>query len=386
MSKRVIIVGAGIGGATLAIALIKQGFNVKLFEQAAALQELGAGLTLPGSAMKIYDALGLWDKVRDICVRVGGIPHYHYKTGEFLSGVPDHDWTKKPNVTSQSGQTHRALLHGLLIETIMSLDPEALVTGHRLRRVEQGADGVTAIFENGQVARGDLLVGCDGIRSTTYQLMFGESRLKFTGVIALRFLVRADLVREHLSKGRAANFIGPMRGLLRYGVRGGEVINAVALTKTDDWQGEGWSSPSSREELLHLFEDWHPDVVGLIEAAPPDGFYKWALFDRDPLTTWSSGRITLLGDAAHPMLPYLGQGATQAIGDAMMLSRALAAFENVDEALQCYETHRVEQVSKIVLESRSRSELLNQVDPYKYSGMNIKSVTDAGYDAVTMPL
>ena len=164
------------------------------------------------------------------------------------------------------------------------------------------------------------------------------------------------------------------------------MINAVALTKTDDWQGEGWSSPSSREELLHLFEDWHPDVVGLIEAAPPDGFYKWALFDRDPLTTWSSGRITLLGDAAHPMLPYLGQGATQAIGDAMMLSRALAAFENVDEALQCYETHRVEQVSKIVLESRSRSELLNQVDPYKYSGMNIKSVTDAGYDAVTMPL
>lgn len=303
MGKTVLVIGCGLGGATLAIGLIQRGFTVRIFEQAAAIQELGAGLTLPVSAMRAYAALGIWDRVRDITVRQSGMTYVHYRTGEILTGQPDYDWTHKPDSVEQSGHTHRALLHALLVDTIRALDPDALATGHRLRTFTQDDRGVRAEFENGEAADGDILVGCDGLHSVAHRTMFGEAKPGFTGVVAIRATVPANDVRPYLTGGRATNFIGPMRGFLRYGVKDGTMINCVALSKDDRWQVEGWDNRSSREELLELYGDWHPNVVGIINGAPADGIFKWALHDRLPLSVWSLGRATLLGDAAHPMLP-----------------------------------------------------------------------------------
>ncbi len=381
------IVGAGIGGLTLAIALAQRGINVRVHEQAPALRELGAGLTVPATSMRVFEALGIWERIRDITVRSTGMTYVHYQSGEILHGVPDQEWTRKPDCVDQGGQTHRAMLHAVLVDELNRHDPQAIVPGHRLTSLEQDAQGVLARFENGASVESDLLVSCDGVHSTGLPWILGSANpATFTGVIAIRCLVPRDRVERHVARARSMKYVGPGRGFSRYGVQQGRLINCIALARTDRWREEGWSHRCTRGELLELYADFHPEVIGLIENAPEEDIFKWALYDRDPLPTWTHGRATLLGDAAHPMLPYLAQGATAAIEDALTLARALETYPDYTEAFRRYEGIRLPRTTEQMLASRAQGAALNQPDPYAYTERREDPNRLFAYDPVTVPL
>jgi salicylate hydroxylase len=384
--RRVMIIGGGLGGATFALALAQRGFDVKVYEQAPVLTEQGAGLTLPPSAMRVFKALGVWERVRDITVKQSGGPYVHYKTAEVLRGTYDHDWVKKPATTDEPGHTHRGAVHMLLANAVLEIAPDAFVMGHRMKDFHETDSGITAEFENGATASADILVGCDGLHSVAHNVMFGPRKPRFTGVVAMRTMIPGDTVRPFLKDGRFVNYVGPTASFLRYGVMDGNLINCVALARTDRWLTEGWVNASSRAEFLEIYGDFHPDVIGLINHAPEDSFFKWALYDRDPLDAWSMGRATLLGDAAHPMLPFLGHGATTAIEDGLVLARCLEAYDDIADAFRAYEGARRERTAAIMLASRAEGEALAQSDPYKYSQMSVDLSAFRGYDAMTAPI
>ena len=367
-SPRVLIIGAGLGGLTTAIALLQRGFHVRVYEQAPELKEMGAGLTLATTAMRVFHELGLWPQMAAIATRGVSVAFVHYATGELLHGEFDPEWSRHPDNPEQSAHAHRAAAHTVLVNAVRALDPDALVLDHRLTRVEQGAGEVRAVFDNGVVAVGDILIGADGVQSAVYRSVFErDNPATFTGVMAIRCLMpRNEAIAPYLTAGRAVNFVGHGRGFHRYGIDDGRVLNCVALAKTDAWTEEGWAHPCSRDEFMALYQDFHPDVRGLIAHAPADSTFKWALRSRAPLPNWSRGRVTLLGDAAHPMLPYLGQGATAAIEDALVLARALEAHSDHAVAFAAYEADRLPRATEQMRLSEKQGEALNSgPDRYK---------------------
>ena len=379
--EHVLIAGGGLGGLTAAIALLQRGFKVSVYEQAPELRELGAGLTLAATAMRVFESLGLWPRIREIATHGASVAFVHYQTGELLHGDFDLAWSRKPESPEQGAHAHRADVHALLVETVRALDPNALRLDKRLVGLEQDGGGVRARFADGEVAQGDLLIGADGVRSSVYRAAFRtDNPATFTGVMAIRCLMPRDAaVLPYLSAGRAVNYVGPGRNFHRYGVRDGAVLNCVALAVTDAWREEGWTNPCSREAFLALYQDFHPNVRGLIAHAPEPGTFKWALYAREPLSSWTSGRVTLLGDAAHPMLPYLGQGATAAIEDALVLARALEAQDGLDDALARYEADRLARTGEQMRMSAQQGVSLNQ-GPERYKATRPDQAQLSRYD------
>ncbi len=386
--EKVLVIGGGLGGLTLAIGLAQAGFPVEVHEQAPDLKEVGAGLTLPVNAMRVFDAIGVWDKVKDVSSLARGAAFVHYQTLEVLTGQHFFDWTAHPTSCEQTGNAHRGDVHNVLIEAFEAIRPNSLFLGHRLKHFKQDKNGVRATFENGDVAEGGILVGCDGISSVAQRVMFGESvPTEFTGVVSYRCLVpRVPSLEPYLTGGRSLKFVGPGAGLNRYGIRSGTMLNCVALVKTNTWELEGWSHPCSRQEFLDLFSDFHEDCQQVIKHAPEKDIFKWALRDREPLATWQQGRATLLGDAAHPMLPYLSQGATSAIEDAMVLIRCLKSYKNYDDAFKAYEANRLPRTTMLMKMSRMQGDALNQTDPYEYPNLKPSRGPVVNYDPVMVPV
>ncbi|HWU02772.1 MAG TPA: FAD-dependent monooxygenase [Novosphingobium sp.] len=363
----ILIIGGGIAGLTAALALQRQStpqrpLRVRLFEQAPAFGEVGAGITLSQPASRGLFWLGLQGAIEaaaDIPVRAGGA---HFETGERLPG-PDHmALARAAGEIPYFYQLHRADLHRILSDAVMAADPATIHLGRSFAGLTQDATGVTAHFTDGSSARGDILLGADGINSAVRAQLFGAESPRFTGQVAYRFLVPAQTVRPYLHLGPSVNYIGPNRGLLRYLIRHGELVNGVAFVRTDSWTGEGWSTPVETEELLEKFAGWCPDVQGLLQNAPREGTRKWALFDRDPLDGWTQGRVTLLGDAAHPMLPFLGLGAAMGIEDGVVLGRAIGAGADPVAALARYEATRRGRANGVLLASRRQGEIMQARD------------------------
>jgi salicylate hydroxylase len=365
---KIIIVGGGLGGLTLAIGLVRRGYKVEVHEQAPALAELGAGLTLPVNAMRVFDAIDIWEKVRDVCSLATGAAFVHYQTLELLTGNYSYSWGQRPTSPEQGANTHRGQLHSVLATELAAIAPGSIFLNHKLSSIKQDSNGVIAEFENGDSASGDLLIGADGIASEVQKQILGHhAPTVFTGVVAYRALIpRTASLEPYLSGGRSVKFVGPGRGLNRYGIVDGKVLNCVALVKTDAWTEEGWTHPCTREELLELFSDFHQDCQQIIKHAPAGNLFKWALRDRDPLPTWHSGRVTLLGDSAHPMLPYMSQGACSAIEDAWVLVRSLDTYSKHDDAFMAYEANRLPRTAMLMQSSRAQGEALNQSNPYDY--------------------
>jgi salicylate hydroxylase len=352
-----LIIGGGIGGSILALALLRQGCRVTLFERAEAIGDVGAGLTLAAPATRGLYSLGLKDALMAVSNRPGPSTALHYQTGEALQGsFKDRSW--KPEELELSHMIHRADLLDLVHAAISKLDPDVLRLGHTLQGFEQDADGVTAHFEGGRTARGAALIGCDGVRSTVRGQMFGDIAPRFTGQIAYRFLVPIEKARPFMQI--AGPYIGPGRMMARYPVRQSTLVNCDAFITADSWTGEGWSQRCSVEELQALFAGWHRDVLGLAANAPVDGTAKWALYDRDPLDVWVQARVALLGDAAHPMLPFLGLGAGMGIEDAVVLGRAFGELHDPQAALQAYQSTRSARAGLILLESRRQGQLFRE--------------------------
>ena len=239
-------------------------------------------------------------------------------------------------------QTHRA---DLLEALVRELPTDRLHVSHRLTGFDQRGDRVSLAFENGESAEVDLLVGADGIHSAVQRLLFGEQSPHFTGCVAYRGLIPAERVADLEIPVEAQVWMGPDRHFVHYYVQEKRLLNWVALVEQDTWQRESWTDRGEVADALAAYEGWHRQIRRIIESV--DETFIWALFDRAPLTRWSRGRVTLLGDACHPMLPFMAQGAAQAIEDGAALATCLAETSGVEAALRLYESVRLPRASKI---------------------------------------
>jgi salicylate hydroxylase len=355
---RVGVIGGGLGGVALTGALAKRGIEVKVFERAPAFGDVGAGIQMTPNAAKVLRGLGLADQLR----RAGFLPQAivgrNWRTARENFRTPLIDACPKL-YGADFYHVHRADLHAMLA----SLVPESsAVLSTSCVSVRNEANTAVATFDDGTEFEADLIVGADGVRSIVRNQLFGDEAPRFTGHMCYRAVVPFPERRPDFVSPDSSFWMGPNGHVVTYYVRSGAAVNIVAVSETENWVEESWNAPSSREELLNAFKGWHPNLIQLFERT--DSVFKWGLFDRDPIKTWSSGRITLLGDSAHPMLPFLSQGAAMAIEDGYVLATALAARgQDVRSALQDYEAERLPRTSRVQLESRERGKTYHLPSP-----------------------
>ena len=336
---RVVIVGGGIGGLFAAKALTAQGIPVSVCEQAPAIGEVGAGVFLTPNSVRHLQRVGLEPAIEKWGARVGRESRYFRHDGAPIAPV---------QVTDSSGWNatfgmHRADLVELLAN---SLPAGTLHAGHRCTGFEQDADKARVSFANGAVMEADVVIAADGIHSELRPHVFPASRPVFSGSVAYRGLVPHERV-PHWPADRWQMWLGKGRHFLTFPVRAGKLINYVGFVPTDEEMKESWSAPGDPDVLRQAFAGWDPRIHQLLNEV--EVTFRWALYDREPLPTWTRQRLTLLGDAAHPMLPHLGQGANQSIEDGIALATILARADRTTapRALLAYERLRRERVAEV---------------------------------------
>lgn len=359
--SRVLLVGAGIGGLAAALGLLRGGQRVELIEQAAQLTEVGAGLSITPNAGKALISLGLGDAL----ARIGHQPPagaiLHYASGETLLPLPQDRSRERYGVPLY--HVHRADLHAVLLDAVRAIDPDCLKLGAALQSLDQDESGVSVTLSDGRQCRADWAVGADGIHSRTRALLFGPDQANFTGFVAWRGLIPGERIPAEGFDPPLAMSLGPRRLLMRYPLRQRRWMNFVAIARRAAWMEEGWAVPSTMDELLEEFADFDPRSRELLSLTPPERLFKWGIFDRDPMSSWTRGRVTLLGDAAHAMPPFTGQGAVMALEDAVVLARAAQCASDPLEALQRYEQARLARVTTTLNMSRARAALYFAADP-----------------------
>jgi salicylate hydroxylase len=395
--RRIAIVGAGLGGLTCALALLRRGFEVGVYEQASELTEVGAGLQLSANATRVLFELGLERAVmasavvpREKLIRL-------WNTGQawkaYDVGPVSVELYGFPYVT-----LHRHDLHSLLAEAVRATSPGTISLAARCVGIEQDERGAVLRFEDGREARADLVVGADGVHSVVRESLFGPGAPTFTGVVAWRGVIPADRLEPRLMAPLSTTWIGPGGHAVCYPLRRGELMNYVSVVERSDWRVESWSVQGSVEECLADYPGWHPDVQTLIGATQRP--HKWALFGREPMSRWSLGRATLLGDACHPMLPFLAQGAAMAIEDGLVLARCLETYApDHAAALAAYERARIGRTSAAMTGSAANmkryhdSRLASAAEAAAYvdrewSEDRVKARYEPlfGYDARTVPI
>jgi salicylate hydroxylase len=335
------VVGGGIGGLGAALSLLRAGFDVQVYEQARELGEVGAGIQISPNASCVLHGLGLADELAEMGVRPLAWHQRRWDDGRtllrtHLAGA----------IESAFGfphyQMHRA---DLLSALARALPAERVHLQHRLTDVIDHGDRVEARFASGARVELDVLVGADGIHSVVRRLLFGEQDPNFTGCAAYRGLVPAERLRELELEVTAQVWLGPGRHFVHYFVQQERLVNFVAIVDQESWTRESWTDRGNVEDALAAYEGWHPQVRTILGAV--DEIFIWALFDRTPLERWSSGRVTLLGDACHAMLPFMAQGAAQAIEDGATLAACLVEHPDPPEALRRYERLRAPRASRI---------------------------------------
>jgi salicylate hydroxylase len=343
---KVIIIGGGIGGLTAALALLRRGIDVEVYEQSAVLKEVGAGVQLGSNGTRVLYALGLRDALARVQVIPGAREIRHWRTGEtwnwFELGAASAKRYGTPHV-----MLHRGDLLTVLAEAVQRLKSSAIALGKKCIAVSQTPDRAEVKFADGSAATSAFVIGADGIHSQVRAGLFGSGRAEFTGCVAWRGLVPMDRLPPHLARMVGTNWLGPYGHVLHYPVRRGEIMNFISIVERDDWQVESWTVEGSKGELANDFRGWHRDVHTLIDNL--DTPYKWALMVRGPMQRWTQARITLLGDACHPTLPFLGQGAVMAIEDAYVVAACLAKY--VGEplvALERYQDIRRDRTAAVV--------------------------------------
>ncbi|MDH7798374.1 MULTISPECIES: FAD-dependent monooxygenase [unclassified Beijerinckia] len=347
MSKQlnIAVAGAGIGGLIAALALIRKGYDVTVYEQAPELRELGAGLQISANGTRILIALGLRQAAEKIACVPEGKEVRLYSTGQTWKLLDLGDAAVK-EFGAPYWMVHRGDLHTLLINAVEAARPGAIKLGHKLTDLEQDGSGVRIGFENGARATADVLVGADGVHSRVRQLLFGDLPAQFMGVAAWRGLVPMERLPVHLRRLVGSNWVGPGGHVITYPVRGGSILNFVAAIERDNWAVDSWTERGTIEECAADFVGWHDDIQAMVRNLEVP--YKWALLGREPLQQWAVGRVTLLGDASHPTLPMLAQGANMAIEDGMVLARCIEADADPVAALKRFEVARVARTSTIV--------------------------------------
>ena len=336
---RVAIIGGGIGGLFAANALISEGMSVAVYEQAPALGEVGAGVYVTPNAVRHLDRVGLGPAVEQWGARVGADSRYLRHDGTPIGPV---------QVTDANGWNAAFGMHRAdFVDFLGAHLPAGIVhTGHRAIGFEQNDDVARVNFANGAVVEAEIVVAADGIHSEMRPHVFPPSTPVFHGTISYRGLVPHERL-PGWPMDRWQMWAGPSRHFLVFPVRHGTMVNYVGFVPADEEMKESWSAPGDPAVLRREFEGWDPRIGEVL--AQVDKTFRWALYDREPMPTWAKGRLALLGDAAHPMLPHLGQGANQSIEDGMALATILAGVgaAGVPASLQAYEQLRRERVADI---------------------------------------
>jgi salicylate hydroxylase len=365
---RVLIAGAGIGGLTAALALRQAGFDAHVYEQARVLREVGAGVAISPNAVKVLHGLGLTAALRTVGVASDSMDSRDWQTGALLGRVPLAEAAVE-RWGAPFYHLHRADLHDALRS---ALGDQHITLGARCVAVEQHGTAVELRFADGREATGHLLVGADGIHSVVREHVAGPDQATWSRQISWRGLALATVGHEVGLEVRHHSFWGPRTQFVCFYVSAGRLVNWVGNTQSDDdWHEESWSARGDRDEALRLFAGWHPQVRALI--AGTEQVFKWALFDRPPLETWTRGRVTLLGDAVHPMLPYMAQGASQSIEDALVLARCLAADrDDPRRAIEAYAARRRERTAAIQTASRDTGRMVHLMDLAEVEARNAR--------------
>lgn len=361
MKGKVLIAGAGLGGLTAAACLLKRGFRVHIFEQAAKLGEVGAGVQQSANAVKVLYDLGLRDALDRVGVKPNEYEFRRFDTGELLHRIPFAQAHER-NHGAPYYHLHRADFHQILLDKVRSLDANCITLNTRVTGFSENAGGVTFKLSDGSTAAGDVGLGADGIKSAVRGQIVGETRAEYTGYVAWRVTVPREKLPRDFMDLVGTVWCGPKNHCVVYWLRRGELLNFVGCPEDPSWDEESWTQRRPWEELKSAYAGWHAKIQTLIDAAERDQCYRWSLFDRKPIRNWSTERVTLLGDAAHPTLPFIAQGACMAIEDGAVLARALEGAASVPEALDLYQLARVERCARVVTESAEHGTLYHIKD------------------------
>jgi salicylate hydroxylase len=357
-SKKILIAGAGIGGLAAACCLLKKGFDVEVHEQAPILSEVGAGIQISANAMHVLRYLGLGDAISRVGVQPKAYVFRLHDTGEIIQ-----TFALSAEHERQHGapyiQLHRADLHDLLVAKARKFKPDVVQLNHRVVGFVERADGVELKFADGSSVRGDLLVGADGLKSVVRGQMMGNVPPTYTGDGVWRITVPSDrLPRDLLLDQVMSVFMGPGGHVVCYYLRGGALLNFGGTVEAEVSE-ESWTLKFPWKSLKADFEGWHPAIQAIIDAVDKGECYRWSLHNRPPIRNWSTRRTTILGDAAHPTLPYLAQGAAMAIEDGAVLSRALGQAGSVAQALDLYQRNRIDRTARVVEQSNENQKLFH---------------------------
>ena len=366
-APRIAIIGGGIGGLTAAVALLQRGMEVLVFEQANEIGDIGAGIQLGPNAVKAYRALGMVDEIAAI-----GFESEYQVIRSWRSGRIISKQRRKDVLRSRFGAPHYTLHRADLLQLLSRKVPQNSVSlDARCTEVHVSDRAAIARFADGSEVEADVVVGADGIHSVVRTSLFGPEAPRFTGCMCWRGLVPIEAVPKGIITADGTAWWGPHGHIVHYLVRHGELVNFVAHYDTNAWTEESWTRECNRDELIETYARWNDALLRLIECS--DRYFKWALYDRDPLDRWSKGRATLLGDSAHAMLPYLAQGACMAVEDGYILANAIALSpEDPIAALARYEAVRIPRTTKTVLGSRHRAKENHLASPWRRLVRDVK--------------
>jgi salicylate hydroxylase len=365
MRRKVVIIGAGIGGLAAASALHRFGVEFAVFEQAPEAREVGAGLQLGPNAYRVLCGLGLERQLLEVASEVQAMVTIGWRGDKLLSLVPLGKASREkygaPYLTAS-----RTDLHRLLLESI----PASYISfGMKCVSVVSKADGAVARFADGTEVEADLIVGCDGINSTVRSMVFGAGAARFTEGLYWRGKVPMERVAElgldtfgpDFRLTDYVSWLGPTGRVMCYPMSSGRYLNIVAGYTMKQWLSDSWSTPSPSSEVFAAYKGWDERMLAILMAV--DEWFKWGVFDRDPMPTWMSGAVTLLGDAAHPFIPNLAQGASMAMEDGYVLGQCLAAQgKDLRSGAQLYESHRRPRTERAQLQARAQFRV-NLMDP-----------------------
>jgi salicylate hydroxylase len=347
----IVIAGAGVAGLVTALSLHQRGIAFEVYEQVHALAEVGAGLQLSPNGTRVLIDLGLEAAMRQVVCEAERKEVRHGLSGQTWK-LFDLGQDCRDRFGAPYWFVHRGDLQQVLLSALRQRAPKVLHVGLGVQAVLESGEHMQVTLSNGQTVRASVVLACDGVHSRLRSAVVPHDPVQFTGLMAWRGLVPMARLPDHLRVSQAhaigTNWVGPGGHVITYPLRRAELMNVVGILERDDWRHESWNQTGSHDELLADFAGWHDDVQALMRSIEQP--YKWALLGRQPLSAYAHGRLALMGDAAHPTLPFLAQGANMAIEDAAIMARCLAASPDT-HALLRYEQARLERTTRIVTRS-----------------------------------